>query len=62
MHANVESAREGRFPVRPGTVTGGLCTTHCEFGRLCRLTRAAFRKPGADEIAFSPDGETPDDD
>lgn len=50
VHAHVGSARAGRFPVRPAKVADGRCTTYCEFGRLCRLSRSTLRKPGAGGI------------
>ncbi len=57
IHAHVESAREGRFPVRPAKVVDGRCTAYCEFGRLCRLSRSTLRKAGADGIDVSEDGD-----
>ncbi len=47
LHAHVLAAREGRFPVQPRKLDGGKCVSYCEFGPLCRVSRAYRQKPGA---------------
>lgn len=47
LHANVLAARGGYFAVQPRKLEGGRCVSYCEFGALCRMTRANTRKPGS---------------
>ncbi|HEX3050928.1 MAG TPA: PD-(D/E)XK nuclease family protein, partial [Aggregatilineaceae bacterium] len=42
LHHNILRARQGDFAVHP---TNGQCAAYCEFGPLCRVSRAYHRKP-----------------
>jgi len=42
LHHNILRARQGDFAVHP---TNGQCASYCEFGPLCRVSRAYHHKP-----------------
>ncbi|MBN1202989.1 MAG: PD-(D/E)XK nuclease family protein [Anaerolineae bacterium] len=45
LHAHIQAARAGRFPVQPRKLErGGQCVSYCEFGPLCRVSRANVHK------------------